>query len=115
MKEISKKDKKFMDSLKWYVLNYEHNSDKIIFQNIFEHYWVCKRTPEELKNFVTYEKFKENMSTILMSEYSSRAECEFVAKGMFSKDKEYKISMWNQIEPNLDNICHYIIDKWNDK
>ena len=98
--------------LSWKVLNHDFNSDKIINYDIF-----CKSSSEEIAKRIKREKissleeFKESMKRMWMHDYWSKAECEIMVSGLFTRVEPTKIDIWRQIEMNFDLIIEYIINK----
>ena len=96
--------------LTWNVLNHDFNNDKIINYNIF---WngSSKEIADRIKKnkITTYEEFRKSMKSWFMHDFWSRAECEIMVSGLFSKSEAEKIDVWRQIEMNLDRILEYII------
>lgn len=105
MKKVEK-----LKKLEYYVLEEDFNSSKVKFHNIFAHSYIQDRLPVLLKDFVTYEDFKEQLTNLLKYCYLSKREYEIFieVRGKFSK-----ISIYDQIEPNIDLIANYIIDTYN--
>ena len=117
MKELNKKEEKFMKSLEWYVLMYDFNADKLEHYNIFNNTNMWYRIPELIKDFVTYEDFKEELRSLLVYCFWSKREYELFIGDAFEDDLEKyeKVDIYSQVLPNLDILANYIIDKWNNK
>lgn len=101
-------------NLKWNVLRYDTNQEKIVSYNILGYSFpeeLAKRIKKE--KIVNREQLKESLKRDFMYHYWSKAECEIAMGGLSSKypEKFEKIDIWNQIEINLDNIVDYIILK----
>ena len=100
-------------NLEWYVMNHDFNKNKVYFINIFRTDIVENVIKACIKKKVTcYNSLLELLSREFKYHYMSRAEYEIVVGGLFAKDMEKdleKISVWNQIEPNMDRICEYVI------
>lgn len=103
--------------LEWYILQHDFNDDKMIMYNIFHDNSpeiIAKKIRKGAKDnwipVTNYNSFKDYIKQELMYNYWSKCEREFLACGLF-KSKTYKIDGWFQLEPNLDNIVNYIIEK----
>lgn len=99
--------------MKWYVLRYDFNAKMIEKFDIFKHSTFSSTVEKLLKEFVTYDDFKEKVRKELSYCYRTRAEYEILVSSIFN-NSETKIDIYDQVEPNLDILCHYIIDYWND-
>lgn len=97
--------------LEWYVLRDDFNNREV------KHYNALSGWEENIKKarkkVKTREEFKNWLKREFMYYYWSKAECEIQVAGLFARDeKEFKkIDIWYQLEPNLDIIVDYIIDK----
>lgn len=101
--------------LEWYVLQHDCNSNQIKMYNVLAGDWY-NHIKGARKKFVDRTTFKEWLRKQFMYYYWSKAEYEILVSGLFVKDEEkdvFKIDAWYQIEPNLDNICDYLISKMN--
>lgn len=98
--------------MKWYVWRYNFNAKIIEKWNIFENSTFNSFIEKALKEFVTYDDFKEKVRKELSYYYRTRAEHEILVSSIFNDD-ETKIDIYDQVVPNLDILCHYIIDYWN--
>jgi hypothetical protein len=94
-------------NLEWYVLNWDFNTKKVITYNIFT--GLTDEIIREIKNKRVYNKsiLREYLKTQFMYNYWSRAEYEFFVSDLHS-DKSEKVDIWQQIEPNLNNIVDYV-------
>lgn len=106
-------------NLHWYVINKDFNSETV------KQYDVLGGTEEKIAKMIkkrkikTREQFKENLKISLMSRYWSRCEYEILVGDIFLNDDNLeqwlknasKVDIWFQIEPNLDIMVDYIIDK----
>ena len=102
--------------LEYYVLRHEFNSDTIEKHNIFNNGYVDERLEDLLKNFVTLEDFKEKLDKLFIYCYAHKVEYEVIVSGVVCKyDNQFKISIYDQIKPNLDLIARYIIEQWNNR
>lgn len=100
-------------NLEWFVMNHDFNKHKVYFMNIFRTDIVENVIKACVNKKVTcYNSLLELLSREFKYHYMSRAEYEMAVGGLFVKDIEKdleKISVWNQIEPNMDRICEYVI------
>ena len=110
-------NKEFLNKLKWYVLNHDFNKKEIVNYNIFNNHYMYHDTIKYLKEFITYDDFKEKVRGTLFYAFNSKAEYEIKCGGLLSKeDEEFdKISVYDQVIPNLDILCKYIINEWNNR
>lgn len=106
--------------LEWYAFRYDWNSHKLVFTNV-----LCnmeKEIAEKLKKgakdnwrpVTDYTSFREWLKSDFMYHYWSKSEHEVIIADLFdNKDdsKWEKHDIWWQLEPNLDRICEYIINK----
>ena len=101
--------------MKWYVLNYSWNDKKIKPFNIFNSVRFCKALNKSLKNFVTMDKFKEELKSDLMYAFWSKREYEISVGDLCEGDncKYQKIDVYEQVLPNLDILAEYIIECHN--
>lgn len=103
--------------LEWYVLQHDFNTNQIIMYNILGGCWYERvKTARKNKKFNDRESFKEWLYREFKYYYWSKSEREIAVSGLFVRDSEkdiFKIDAWFQIEPNLDNICDYLIKKMN--
>lgn len=105
--------------LEWYILQHDFNKNKMYMENIFSDSFpeeVAKKIRKGVKDnwrpVTDYISFKDWIKGELMYRYWSKCEAEFQSGGLFSKEENFeKIDGWFQLEPNLDNICEYIIHK----
>lgn len=105
--------------LEWNTFRYDSNSRKLVFTNVLYGMEddiikkVKKGAKDKWKPVTDYESFKDYIKGELMYYYWSKAEHETVIGGLFNhSEKELeKHDIWWQLEPNLDRICEYIIDK----
>lgn len=104
-------------NLKWYVLDYDFNSDAIIKFNIFNSSKFNDCVNELIKKYSNFTDFKEKLKKDLMYCFWSKSEYEIVVGGLFAKeDKDlFKIDVYEQVLPNLDILVDYIINEVNKK
>lgn len=110
-----KKRIKEIDNMEWYVLMHEFNKNEIVQFNIFDSYNFNTGVSEALTKYVDYNSFKEKIRGELAYAFRGKAEYEIVCSGLFAKsdNERYKIDIYTQVLPNLDILCHYIIDSYN--
>ena len=94
-------------NLRWYVLQWDYNQNKVINVNILD--GLVEDLTKEVRSGRVHNKsiLKEYLKTYFIYYYHSKAECEFIVSDLCSRNHE-KIDMWKQIESNLDNIVEYI-------
>ena len=109
---------------KFYVKNFDYNTNKLTDFNIFDNRWVNDGAYKAVKEYLkkqeqyTYEDgektykgfdaFVKKLRRIIMSELWSRAEYEIIVTGMFT-DKETKISCYDQVLPNMEMLARELI------
>lgn len=104
---------KIFDELKWYELIHDFNGDKIKMFNIFNSLnfrWGVERA---VKNYTTYEKFKDDIKGSLMYSFGYKVEYEIACSGLFEKSERHKIDVYYQVLPNLDILTNYIFETVN--
>lgn len=101
--------------MKWYVLNYNFNKKEVENFNIFESHRFFKCVEKLLKEYITFEDFKEKLDKDLMYCFWSKREFEISVGDAFEENlnKYEKIDVYRQLKPNLDILAKYIIDKHN--
>ena len=105
--------------LEWYAFRYDSNERKIKFINVLSGMEedivkkIKKGSKDKWKPVTDYKSFKDYIKSELMYYYWSKSEHEVVVSGLYNKDTEEKHDIWWQLEPNLDRICEYIINKLN--
>ena len=103
--------------MKWYVLRYNFNKGKIENFNIFDSSRFNECIVKLLKKYTSFEDFKENLDKDLMYCFWSKREYEIMCADLFEKDMENyeKISVYDQVKPNLDVLARYILGEYNGK
>lgn len=96
--------------LEYYVLCEDFNKSKIRMKNIFEHRYIYERLPILIKQYKNYKSFKKELLFLFKCCYWSKREWEIFieARGKFNK-----VSIYDQIEPNIDLIAKYVIEMYN--
>ena len=98
--------------LEWYVLRLDFNTGKLVKYNVFSKEDVDTiRRLRKLGKIQHPADLREWLKTRFMSQYWSRTEYEMLVSPLFKKtdEQEIKIDIWDQLEPNLDNITKYVI------
>lgn len=101
--------------MKWYVLNHDFDSDKIVSFDIFRNVRFKQDVNKLLEEFVTFDDFKEKLDNALKYSFLSKAEYEMMCSGLFDRNKAYKIDVYSQVVPNLDILARYIIEEYDRK
>lgn len=105
--------------LEWYAFRYDSNERKIKFINVLSGMEediakkIKKGSKDKWKPVTDYKSFKDYIKGELMYYYWSKSEHEVVISDSHNEDTEEKHDIWWQLEPNLDRICEYIINKLN--
>ena len=105
-----------MRQMKWYVLRHDFNSNKIENFNIFDHWRFSEDIEKALKKYENFNTFKENVKKELMYYFWCKSEYEIIVGGLHAEldwENFEKIDIYNQVLPNLDIFCKYIIDEYN--
>lgn len=127
-----------MIKFKYYVLNYDFNSKKVIMYNIFNNWKLNEdvfkrvkkyiRSPKKYKyrefTFVEkedieiygFEAFKRDVLGSIRRQEWSRVEYEIGVTEPFPNEKS-KIEKWDcyaQCEPNIEAICHEVIRQYKE-
>lgn len=108
---------KWIDNLRWYVLNHDFNANTIERYNIFNNSKLYDFLEKYFKKFITFEDFKEKLRSQLMYCFWSKVEYEIACSGLLAKndDERYKIDVFYQLELNIDILAKYIIDSYNNR
>ena len=100
--------------MKWYAFYHDSNNDKIVKTNVIREDLIneikksMKKPDFRIGHIVnSLEDLREIVKGNLMYHYWSKCEYEMIVKGLFG-DEEYKVSIYDQLEPNLDRIVEYI-------
>ena len=105
MRKPTQKTIKKIKNLKFYVLWEDFNKREIKPYNI-----IGERLAETMAKFIdnnyTFEEFKKELISYLKYHYWAKAEYEIMVGGLFDYEKNaIKISIWDQIEPNIDLLA----------
>lgn len=98
--------------LKFNVMRWDSNSDKMVPYNIIDKYLLNDIKKERKnKHIIDYESLKDYLRKEFRFHYWCRSECEMLISGLFNKDDTLKIDIWTQIEMNLDLITELIANE----
>jgi hypothetical protein len=106
--------------LEWYAFRYEWNKHELVFINVLENMEediikkIKKGAKDKWKPVTDYNSFKDWIKADLMYYYWSKSEHEVIIADLFDNKDEArweKHDIWWQLEPNLDRICEYIINR----
>lgn len=104
-------------NLEWYVLNHDFNTKEIYNFNILGEGYLpdlIRMIKDKYYEVKDYDSLKECVKRWANYHFNHKTEYEIWVKGWFdSDDKATKISVYDQIEPNLDILTKYINDKLN--
>ena len=99
--------------LKWFAFREDFNSNTLVYINVLGKSFADELLKRIKKyKIVDYNSLKENIAGMLRYNYWGKAEHEVVVHSLIhrpDKDKEFKIDVWYQLEPNLDRIVEYIM------
>jgi hypothetical protein len=106
------KDKALKD-LEWKVLiEIWHNGTEIEHYNIFNNSNIARGLSKLIKNYTTFDNFKEELTTLLKYSFMSKREYEIFIP--INGDKYNKIDMWeDQLKPHLEMLAYYIVREYN--
>jgi len=108
------KKKKFNESLHFYAWSINFNTDSFEMTNVLGHSYIQKWLNEYLsKEYTDFELFFVELDARLRCEYSGRREYEFKAGDLSDSSEIYKVSVYDQIKPNMYHIAVHIIEEWN--
>ena len=101
--------------LSWKVMRYNFNAKEVEFFNIFRNIRLQEGLENLIKNYTTFNKFKEDLSHELKYCFLGKCEYEVVVGDIVIKtlDELEKVDVYAQLEPNLDILAKYIIDEVN--
>lgn len=108
-------------NLDWKAFYYSWGEHKLVFTNVLlgMEEEIAKKVKRGKKDkwfpVYDYKTFKEWIKLELMSHYWSKSEVECLIGDWCSNPEPTleKHDIWWQLEPNLDRICEYIINKMN--
>lgn len=104
------------DKLKFYVLNYDFNTKKVVQFNIFDNIHVYESTLNLIDQYnkgkYSFEEFVEELIKIVQWQEWSRREYEISVGDAFETDinKFEKVDCFQQFKPNAEMFAHYLLD-----
>lgn len=103
--------------MEWYVLNFSYAEGKVQKFNIFRSVRFKEGVDKLLHNFVTMDKFTEDLRNLLVYCFWCKREYEISAGDLHCQnlDKYIRVDVYDQIIPNLDILANYIINYSNEK
>ena len=107
--------------LEWYAFYYDWNEHEIKFTNVLSGMEeeiakkIRKGAKDKWEPVTDYNSFKKYIRSELMYHYWCKSEYEVVIYDLFDTNDERgeKHDVFWQLEPNLDRVCEYIINKMN--
>lgn len=105
----------------FYVVNYDFNKKRCemfnIFRNIHVYDYCLKAVKLYAENKVEYAEFRKEVLGIIQWQEWSRVEYECSVGEPFPKTVEelQKIDCYWQAEPNIDNICLMLIERYKNE
>lgn len=103
--------------LEYYVLNWDHNTHKVVNFNIFRNWRLRDAAIEDaerlIRGEIDYAEFKEELLKSIMWQEWSRFEYEISVGRPFEEDVE-KLEKWDcygQAKPNIDLIANMVVRK----
>lgn len=111
-------DARYKDILKYYVIGYDANENKIYTANIFDNINIYNGTVELINDYLTnkdFGAFHDGLVKIVRHEMWARYQYELSVNEPFPKDlnKSKKIDFFSQFEPNSYQVAGYIIGELN--
>lgn len=103
-------------NLEWYALRWDFNNNKLVRCNVLGNDFkdeVYKKIKN--KSIKTKDDLKKSLKSYLMYRYWCKAEHEILVSYHFSNSNTNKIDIYYQLEPNLDIMVDYIINKMDIK
>lgn len=101
--------------LEWYVLNHDFNTKEIYNFNVLQQGYLLdliRMIEDKYYNVHDLISLKECIDRWANYNFNHKTECEIWIHGWFDKeDKETKISVYDQLKPNLDILTQYINKK----
>lgn len=102
--------------LKWYALRWDFNKNTLVRCNVLGNDFkdeVYKKIKN--KSIKTKDDLKKSLKSYLMYHYWCKAEHEILTSYIIPNSDHIKIDIYYQLEPNLDIMVDYIIDKMDIK
>lgn len=119
LNEVNMKTDKQIEklNLEWYVLNHDFNKDKIYNFNIFSSGYLkdlIRMIKDKYYNVKDFNSLKDCVKRWANYHFHYKVEFEVEVSGIYNKNNNVtKISVYDQIEPNLNIITEYINNKLN--
>ena len=111
-----------INSLKWVVLIWSFNEDKIEEYNIFDNSNIVTFLKSSINKEYNLEDFTYELDKELRQTFWSKCEYEALIGGLFTRDtsRYKKIDVYDQLRPNILLLSKYIyttlgMGKYNDK
>jgi len=98
-KDINKK------AFSWKVILHECNGDKIVVHDVLAYKKDAIKKMRRQSSSI--EEFEDKLSTMMASQYWSRAEYEVVVHAWCGGDAELKIDVYDQLKLNWDKFVEY--------
>ena len=101
--------------LEFYAMRHDFNTKKVYWFNIFDSRQVYNDTVRAVVRYlskaISYAEMKEEINRAVMYKMWSRCEYEISVGEAFEEDasKLEKHDVYDQVKPNLDTICRYVI------
>lgn len=92
----------------WNVWRHDHNKQKIISWNIFEHYNFYKDVIRDLRDFDNKEEFTRALNSNLLYYFWSKSEYEIILRPWNGVADERKIDIYQQIMLNKEQFLDYV-------
>ena len=102
--------------MKWFVLNYDFNSKKVVDYNIFNNIKFSRGVNELVENYDgDFKDFALNLNSLAKYCFWSKREYEISVGDLFEQDiNAYeKIDVYRQVEKNIEVLAHYILSESN--
>lgn len=100
----------------WYVLNQDHNSNKIKPYNIFNNIHVLDKTNELCikykRNKMSFNEFVEELRNIIMWQEWGRCEYEIAVGSWMHDEKLQRTDCYEQALPNIKMIAKYVLEEY---
>lgn len=94
--------------MKWMVWRHDHNKQKIINWNIFEHYNFNKDVIRDLRDYDDKEEFARILNSNLLYYFWSKSEYEIILGPWCGSAEERKIDIYQQIMLNKEQFIDYV-------
>ena len=100
--------------VKWFVLNYDFNSKKVVDYNIFNNIKFSKGVNELVEEYDgDFNEFKLNLESLAKYCFWSKREYEISVGDLWEQDMEKyeKIDVYRQLSKNIDVLATYILSE----